>query len=300
MDNTAGTFAALGQFNKTLVYERTATAADLQSELAVIAEFDKEAERQSKKWGTRVAFAVAAVIVGVIVTFVGFANENPVGGVFGLITLVVGLIVSIYCSVHWTRWSHRNIEDRRYLILQQLVRHLSCDMASDAPLDVELNGNDYHKPEFLSGTEGKTMFSSGVSAYRLPWLTLAGQFVDGHRFTVTATQLVKRKERRKRKYTKVKEAIRERVDLEVRCKPQKYARWNDLPIALKNQKLALPLDEWDLQVTGERVTLTGLMPRAVRVTGRGTSGSHEPGLLDSGAVLGLFALLYRALGEVRK
>lgn len=300
MDKTEDTFAALGQFNKTLVYERRGTPAAVQNELVIIAEFDKEAERQSKKWGTRVGFSVLAAIVGAIVMFMGFSNGNSAGGVLGVITLLTGVGLGIYCGVHWSRWSHRNIEDRRYVILQQLIHHLSCDMASDAQVDVALNGNDYHKPAYLAPADGTTSIASGESAYRLPWLSLSGQFVDGHRFCVTATQLVKRKERRKRKYVKVKEAIRERIDLEVRCKPQKYARWNDLPIVLKNQKLALPLDAWDLRITGERVTLTGLMPRAVKVTGRGSSGSLDPGLLDSGAVLGLFALLYRALSEVRK
>jgi len=304
MDATTDTFAALGRFNETQVYERTAPVATLQSELMVIADFDKEAERQSKKWGIRTAIAALVVIIGLITALTGIGNKgkgsNPVKVVTGLIFLVGGLGPAIYCGIHWRRWARRNIEDRRYLILQEIVRHLSCDMARDTPLKVTLNGNDYHKKEYLAVGDDKTVMVSGASAYRLPWLSLSGQFVDGHRFTVAATQIVKRKERRKRKYTKVKESLQERVDLEVRCKPQKYARWNDLPVVLKNQKLTLPLEDWDLQVTGERVTLSGSMPRAVKVTGRGSTGSHEEGLLQSGAILGLFALLYRALGEVRK
>lgn len=298
-DAAAETYSALSRFNETLVYDRTAPLAALQCELGMIAEFDKEAERQAKKWGRRLAISVVVAIVGMIVTFVGFANEKPTAGMAGLGLLACGLGVSVYFGIHYSRWSQRNIEDRRYVLVQELLRHLACDMAADASLEVQLNGNDYHKPEFLSADDDK-MVASGATSYRLPWLTLSGQLLDGHRFTVTATQLVKRKERRKRKYTKVKEAVRERVELEVRCKPQKYVRWDELPVVLKRQKLNLPLDGWDLQVTGERVTLTGLMPRAVKVTGRGTSGSLEEGLLNAGAVLGLFVLLYQALGEVRK
>lgn len=300
MNDATATMAALGQFNSTLVYHRSASAAELQNDLAVLAEFDKEAERQSKRWGGFIAISAVAAIAGVVGTIFSSANDLPPLIVFGVVAIVVGIASSIYCSIHYVRWSRRNIEDRRYLLLQDLVTHLSCDMASDSPLEVELNGNDYHRPEFLSTGAGQPMVASGATSYRLPWLSLAGQFLDGHRFRVTATQLVKRKERRKRKYTKVKEAVCERVDVEVRCKPQKFARWEMLPAMLKQQKLDIPLQDWTLQVTGERVTLSGVMPRAVKVTGRGTTGSLDEGQLSSPAVLGLFVLLYRALAEVRK
>lgn len=300
MNDATATFAALGQFSSTLVYQRSAPAAELRNDLAVLAEFDKEAERQSKRWGGRIAISVIVAIGGVVGTFFSAANEMPALIFVSVVAIVIGIAGAIYCGIHYARWSRRNIEDRRYLLLQDLVAHLSCDMAPDAPLEVELNGNDYHRPEFRSTGDGQSMAASGATSYRLPWLSLAGQLLDGHRFRITATQLVKRKERRKRKYTKVKEAVCERVDVEVRCKPQKFARWEMLPAMLKQQKLDIPLQDWDLQVTGERVTLSGVMPRAVKVTGRGTTGSLDEGQLSAPAVLGLFVLLYRALAEVRK
>lgn len=300
MDETSDTLAAMGQFNQTLIYERTAPVATLQGELTILAEFDKEAERQSKKWGWRLAFAFLGLIGSVVFTFVGASNESRPIWASASTMLVGSIILIVYFGKHYLNWSRRNIEDRRYQLLQELVSHLGCDVAPDMPLKVRLDGNDYHKPEYLSKDGDLEEQMSDAMSYRLPWLEVSGQLLDGHRFTVTATQLVKRKERRKRKYTKVKEAMRERVDVEMRCKKQKYPRWEELPTVARGLKLPLNLSSWTMRLQGDRVMLTGLMPRAVKVTGRSTTGSLDNGRTNSNTVLGLFVLLYRSLDGVRK
>lgn len=300
MDATSDTLAVMTRFNETLVYEQKATCNQLAQELAVVSAFDQEAERQSKRWGGWLAAYVVGTILSIFAVF--FAANTKVMPV--VIVVVVAAIAcvfgAIYCGRHWLKWSRRNIENRRYELLSELIRLLSIDIGPQTPVEVVLNGNDYHKPEYLSVPMDGSFSAAGTNAYRLPWLSVSGEFLDGNRFELTATQYVKRKERRKRKYTKVKEAVRERVEVELRCKRQRYSGWDRLPYVLRSIKLPLPLSSWDLQVNQDRVTLTGWTARGVTVTGRGSHGSKDPGLLKLNAAVGLFTLLYRGLAEVRR
>lgn len=299
MSDAAATMAVMEHFNQTLVYARSGTPAEVRSDLEILAQFDAEAERQSKYWGRRAGVGCGTMVLGIIAAFTAFNMEFIPVGIGAIAVIVIALAAAIYCGINYGKWSARDIENRRYQLLTKLVDHLSCDMARDSTLEVRLDGNSYHKPEYLHAPDGGVI-STDSAAYRLPWLTLSGELLDGHRFSIQATQFVKRKEKRKRKYTKVKEALTERVDIEVRCKTQKYARFNELPQILRRLNPRLPLSAWNLNVNGGRVTLSGLTPRGVAISGRRKSGAVEPGYAKPEAVLGLLALLYRGLELVRK
>ncbi len=163
-------------FRKTLLYQATPSAVQLQANFRQIAAQDKQAEKKS------VFYWIVTVIAGLL-TFGSLFLLSSVPGIafvpivlFG-VTVVIGIIAS--------RWSRLNIQNLRYELPVNLVDMLSRDMKKDAPLDVRV---DFSKP-----TDSRKQVSKGPWAGRAKWteavfedhwMRLSGRFLDDTLFAL--------------------------------------------------------------------------------------------------------------------
>ncbi len=142
-----------------------------------LADLDKASEATKKKGCFGVVLSVLFVPVGALG---GLAIDLPVLAGIAAVLGLVGVIVSI---VKIVSASKTDFEDRRYQLADRLTQLLQTDMPADATLDV---GLDLAKPNARDKFVRKGKAGHwDVNFYEDSWLTLAGQFVDGTRFTVS-------------------------------------------------------------------------------------------------------------------
>src|SRR5690606_39246201 len=115
------------------------------------------------------------------------------------------------------------------------------------PLAVRVDFGGYHKaPPRLDASRG-----SGGPSYERKWLSLQLPLLDGSAVSVEASTRLKRKERRKRKYTKVKERLVDELGIELR-------RPRGAPVTVSVDELRQRFSgQHALLLTGCRVTERG-------------------------------------------
>jgi hypothetical protein len=142
----------------------------------------------------------------------------------------------------------RDAEDRKLHLPTHLLHVLRQDMADDAPVALSLDLRPYKQPDCLQDQAKE----DGVRRYKYQqqWLRLSAKLRDKSQLELEITDRVSRKEKPKRKYTKVKEGIREALSLTVKAPAGTEA---PEPSALE-QSLRLPPGEWGLRVTGVKAS----------------------------------------------
>jgi len=237
-------------------------------------------------------------------TIAGAVTTGPLLGIPAAL-LFVGLLVSaIVCGSHYSKYSRMNLENRRYASVTAILKYLSRDMAPDATVDVRIDFNSYLDPRFISANSPAGIFGSVSSkSFKLPWLTLAGKLLDGSRFQLSAMILGKRKEKRKRKYTKVREGFRERVALSLAVKAAKFPKLAELPARLQAQNPPTPYQPMGIRVEDNVIQLIGTTHLHQRSFGRNqtvtkTSPTESFSKLDN--FLQLFLLAYHGLDLCRE
>jgi hypothetical protein len=164
---------------------------------------DKKAERLSKRWG------IIAVVSIVLLAFTGpfLAGLGPIawGGMIGLF---------VFALVQWRRYRSHDLDDRKVATLAQVVRILRADVPAATPMHAQVDFREYRK----GGRQVTCDEVAGSKTFHFthPWFRLRAVLADGTAAGLEVTDDVKRKEKRKRKYTKVTEQVRSRVLVTVR------------------------------------------------------------------------------------
>lgn len=285
-------------FAQTLEYRRIATPDEIISDMERLGQMDKAYEAKERFW---LILAIIATVLSVLTVFFAFPL---VAGGERLWYVPVPVVIVVATIVAWILKRRRgrfNLEDRRYRLVAEVLPFLALDIPSDRPVAVAIDFNDYHQKKYQAASEGGMVSATHQYAYSLPWLRLEGALCDGSRFRLAATMVVKRKERRKRKHTKVKEAFRDNITLALRVKPNRYAGLERAAELIAEADALEGINFKGARVDGPRVILSAVTDRKVRVKARsGTTGEKGPDQVTSrDAILSLFLAVYHALGQCR-
>jgi hypothetical protein len=188
----------------------------------------------------------------------------------------------------WLRkYSHHqktDIENKRYELAAELLRYLGADIKPETEVDLRIDFHSHLTPGFQTEKVGYS------SKYELPWLNMAGKFADGNRFEFAAELNVKRKEKPKRKYTKVKEDASQDLTLELalRNPPPDAALFNHLANIPPP-----PLDRYRAQVREGKLILKGSTSTRRTTTGRhGSTNTTNGAMAEREEFLRLFLTAY--------
>ena len=284
---------------KTGVYKSTNTAAGVLWELAEVKRLDKEAESRISRWTGPVVLSVLALIGALIWCFVS-AQSGDVG-VAPLVLLGLSVGGFIFSMVKKNS-GQADIEDHRYFVMQDLVRFLACDMADDQLLKAFVDFGPYNDSKNLTD-EGGGMFS-GVKTrkYGFSWANLKGRLLDGTRFRLEATRLVKRKEKSKRKYTKVTENFSDRVDLTLAVRPKNVPFLQAAADRLRVRSVYNGLTIRQVKVQDNKLMLQAMTPPLTRVQSRynTTNPEADRNTINHHQLLGLFLACYDSIGRAKK
>lgn len=289
------------EFEKNYVYERTATIPEVTADLQTIAQFDAHHERLKKKWG----FAIAGSVLFGIASFFVLAVSNQLDRNLVLAVIWLGLCFCgfVLCIIQYRKHSRSDLANRRYELLEEVLRLLQRDSAQSESVAVRL---DLQRPDHNSKrtSEGKVGPWS-IKYYADPWLDLSGQFLDGTSFHLEG--LEKFQARRKtyrsssgksKSKSKTKSALQ--VTLSLKPSVKKYEAPEAIAAALES---AVQLPTWSHRKS------VGLHKDRLQLTAQTTAEWHGKPLPSepddttyasgSHLVAMMFLSLYQALNQSR-
>ncbi len=214
------------------------------------------------------------------------------GGIFGGMILIVPLVLLIpffFLLYKYMRANARDLEDRRLEVPLKLLRSLVSELSPKANVVLDMDFRGY--------TKGTKETANGATMYNQQWMRMGLVLSNGSALQISARTLCKRKSKRKRKYTKHKDKLREELALEIR--PAKGTAFSEAQTQRVAQVLKAPLEQAELRrcrvrpKTAEITFVTGV---AVYVQ-PGAGAVNGEALLDAEKVMALTTLGYRAVNS---
>ena len=256
-------------------------------------ESDKIAETEKAKWakyaGGSFLFAFLSMFfsIGIPIPFVPFLI--PLGGV----------IAGMVCLSRRGRAADNDIDDRKLDVLRHLVWALGPEMRKNRKVSSHLDFRGYDK---VAPKDDTTSWysSTGHKSYERKWLRVSFVLADGTQVRIQATTKCKRKQKAKRKYTKIKDKIVD--DLHVFLKPTQGRTLDIAEQRRAAQRLSNRggLSLVTMQVKKKHARFHFRTRVATRTRGRGGwIASGLTGLLDGPRVLGAVVTSYRTLVSSR-
>lgn len=174
-----------------------------------------------------------------------------------------------------------------------MVGVLRADIAPGKRVHLKLDFRPYT-------TSDRKSKEAGVSKYRQSWFRAAAPLADGTDFFVEITDLASRREKSKRKYTKVTERFSSLLAFSL--KPDKrYGDPESLVKAVRSAPAPPSLSVQRLSHKGRRLVAVLKTPRATRVKGRiGTTARGMEHLANGDAVLRSLRWFYRGISSTRR
>ena len=166
------------EFEKNYVYERTATIPEVTADLQTIAQFDAHHEQLKKKWG----FAIAGSVLFGIASFFGLAISKQLDRNTVLAVIWLGLCFCgfVFCIMQYRKHSRSDLANRRYELLEEVLRLLLRDSSEKETVAVRL---DLQRPDHTTKRTGEGKVGPwSVKYYADPWLDLSGRLLDGTSF----------------------------------------------------------------------------------------------------------------------
>lgn len=259
---------------------------------------DAERRREGTKLGWFTGLGCAAIFGSFFLLGI-FPPLGVVGMVIGGVLLVFAVIVGRKKSA----LDKLDLDNDRLALVQEMVQSLTADLRAGRPLALTLcHGNAAEKGIKTEEHKEGTWLTGTVttSDFEDDWLRLRGRFSDGSIFRIQVTQETKRKSKPKRKYTKVTDRNREKVQISLRVSAQRYPNLERLNQILNPQALAnhVGLQVCGLQATGNVVRVVArTWPYTQRRLRYGTQQAGQENKLSTGKVLGLLAFIYGGLSN---
>jgi len=263
----------------------------LMPKLMKIKDEDLLVEKKRKKWGW---IAGISIIIG----FLGFLAATVPG--IPLLFIIPGIAVPCFvvALIIYILLVRRDLDNRKLDTALKFVEMMGQDVPDNANMAIFVDFGDYQSAGKLLSKEGGMMSVKEMS-YEHPWFKCTGALYDGNRFEMEVVQCIKRKEKRKRKYTKVKEKIVEKATLSLKLNPRIYPS----PETVAQQVTTGQLPQGFIvnrSLGRNRVLkIAAATPPAVIVNGRyGVSGDYD-NLFDGDKLLGLVIDAYSGLQKAR-
>ena len=245
---------------------------------------DSQAERKRRLFG-RLAIGLGLascmglgpanglIAVGLIALGLRDSLARGIGG-FALAPLAIAAVV---CAVLWNKHRQHDLDNRKLWAVLRVLKALRADVPRGTPMRLKVDFRDYQRAEL----RGKT---GDAASYHQTWLEAETTLADESRLRLSLTDDVRRKERRKRKYTKVRERLASEALFEVRP----AGRYGDAAaIAARLQATPAPqgLSLSSATARGRWLRVVLETPPARRVTGRGGSATMTGALADADTLL---------------
>jgi hypothetical protein len=272
------------------------TPAEVTAALVELRKQDIEIERKKRKWGwsAGLSFLAGILLAGGMVLMQG--PDTPGGKVFLALAGVAGAVFLVTLIVYFV-YSGKDYDNRKLFMGLDALNFLGKDMPQKSRCVLDISFDNYRTHGTLLGKDGGGFFNPiTIFTYEDPWFNFRGRLYDGNVFDLTINQLVKRKERRKRKGTKVKEKIREEVQLALKVDPETYGG-----IEAIDQKLQAGAEAAGLMIR-KAVFESGKL----KVNGRSGTvlqgamyGDQSDKLMKADTVFQFLFHVYQALGECR-
>lgn len=236
----------LGRFKKTLIYSRRAPIDALLEDLDALRAFDRGQEKVLRLW--TIVGVVGLLLLGVVFVLSlapprpGHAAKVPWPLLFGLsgAMAVVGFVVRI---TH----SRRNLEDRRYVLAERVLRFLRRDTRPEAEVFLEI---DFRRPNIKPKHVGDGQVGPwSVKHYTDRWLKVRGRLLDGTAYQLDA---IEKHQARRKTYrgrsgkTKSKSKTKSAAELVLglKVKTRRYPRLHALHGLTQEAREAVRLPEW--------------------------------------------------------
>jgi hypothetical protein len=280
--------------SRKLVWNGSADQA--VAELNLVGKIDAFFTRKQKFW-TRWLIAIGAAIVASI--FVAVVAAGMEFGALGLVIVVPCVLAFVFAGIKCWQAGKLNFDDRRHKMPAQLVEYLKTDIPPDRPVELEVDFRHYRESsEFQTAKDGGVFSSITKTEYEVPWFNLKGQLYDGSKFRLKIVQGAKRKEKRKRKRTKVTETFCDKYNLIVAVKPARYPGLTKFQTLIASAKPIEDLRISMAKVEGNRITIQAISTREKYFST--TSSNKQPvGSNSADPALQLFLACYHCLGQCR-
>jgi hypothetical protein len=192
-----------------------------------------------------------------------------------------------------------DLDDRKLEAIIQVLRMLRADTPHNAPVELTADFRHYDKGGKLIEEEKAGVFGAATTRkYSHEWLRLRGFLADGTHYQISAVDDVSRRDKRKRKYTKVKERVKGSLSLQLRFRAAKYGDINAVAATLKAMTPPSPLSLKRLASKGRRLSITLGGQIAVRVKGRyGTEEQIGSRLITGDTILRALVWIYDGIGR---
>jgi hypothetical protein len=244
---------------------------------------DKSAERTSK---ILLVLTLVGWIAGVLLTV--FGGLYPV------------LAVPVLLNILYFRTKRHDLEDRKLETALKFFRVLRADIPAGEPVDLRIDFRSHQKGGRLVSKEGG-MLKQRVTVYEHEWFAARARLADGTEVQVTVTADITRKEKPKRKYTKVRERWFESVEIAAKLKDL-YGDAGAIAGALQKSPPPQGLSVRRVRGADGRVRAS-LETREFRsTTGRAASASvaGEENRVNGDLLLGGMVWCYRGISGARK
>ena len=258
---------------------------------------DAEAERQARKCGKMAGFGFGGAFLSVFLAAFGSS--------FGLVVLWVlpplGIAVGVFGLVKYLRWSKFDLDNRKLGTALRVLQMIEVDTPKDVPMTVVLDLRDYRKGGELRDKQEERISFQLVRTFKYEhqWLEIDGTLADGSSYRLTVTERITRKEKPKRKYTKVREATRAMVGLELSIKPH-WGTPENAAAMLQQQQPPAALRLEKIAVRGRKLSLALSTGTTTSLKARyGTTTEGEENLVVGDTLLQAMVWVYDALGRAR-
>jgi len=264
---------------------------DLMPKLLKLKEYDADVERKRKKWSWISIISGILIFVGLMA--VGMTQIMPL-----LVLPAIAGPVFVFAIITYIINARRDLDNRKLDTAKTFVEMIGQDVPPERNLALFIDFGDYQSAGKMLSKEGG-MFSVREMTYEHPWFKCGGVLYDGNRFELEVVQCVKRKEKPKRKYTKVKEKIVEKATLSLKLNPRVYPAPSE--VADQVQTGRLPHGITVSRAIGRERTLkiAAITPPAVIVQGRYGKTGDQSLLFDGDKLLAVVLDAYAGLQKSR-
>jgi hypothetical protein len=193
-------------------YKAVAGAEEHLLGLRALYSADKKAERLKNTFGT---FAVLGFVSAVIGVFIGAFAE--IGAAAYWVAVGVAGAGGIAGAIAASFFGKNDVDDRKLDAALRVFEVIGPELKATrkAAVWIDFKGADRTKP-----ISNDTSFfnATGTKVFKKPeWLRLRFTLLDGTALRVTASTTIKRKQRAKRKYTKVKDKVSDELIVQVKA-----------------------------------------------------------------------------------
>jgi hypothetical protein len=262
----------------------------MDEDLSTISNLDNEAEIQKKKWTKLLIVSVVALLLS---WFLG-----PTLGVAQYALLGASFFLLVTSGVKLFTEGKMDTEDRRYELVQEMLKLISSDIDDGTPLKLHMNLNKPNRKENADGEA--SVYGWKVKYYRDPWLEVRGRFLDGTKFQVMALEKYQHRSKwktsasgKKKHKTKTKTATEFIINLRF-----KSTRYPNMEALTEKARGAVKLPSGLLIKSVELSAGQASLRTNTKTTWHGVE-SDEPGLNASHGLASMFLSLYQILNLSR-